>query len=147
MHERCLSKAHPANSSYQNREICERWLNNFEAFYQDMGDRPEGMSLERINNDLGYSPENCKWATAKDQQRNRRSSRLIEAFGVSMTLAQWAEKTGLNPVTISNRIRAGKTNEQAMSLVMFQYARKVNPEGAIPVKDRISKAPRGARGN
>ena len=70
---RCLS---PNNKSYANYggrgiTVCERWL-NFENFYADMGEPPAGYSLDRTNNDLAYSPENCRWATAKEQRANQR---------------------------------------------------------------------------
>ncbi len=71
--------SNPKDSNYKNYggrgiSVCERWK-TFQNFYVDMGERPEGMSLERINNDAGYSPENCKWATWKEQQNNKRCSR------------------------------------------------------------------------
>jgi hypothetical protein len=73
---RCTRATHPRFDSYGGRGItvCERWR-TFENFYADMGDRPEGRSLDRRDNDAGYSPENCRWATAVEQRANRRPQR------------------------------------------------------------------------
>lgn len=78
MMQRCNNPNHAAYKHYGGRgiEVCERWL-QVENFYADMGVRPKGLSLERINNSLGYSPENCKWATWIEQANNRRK-RLVK---------------------------------------------------------------------
>lgn len=74
--------------------ICSRW-NSFEAFHADMGDRPASTTLDRIDNDGPYSPENCRWATVKEQARNRRSSALVTYRGETKALAEWCELLGL----------------------------------------------------
>jgi len=76
MKERCNSKTHHAYKNYGGRgiTICKRWLDNFENFYNDMGKRPAGTSLDRINNNGNYEPNNCKWSTPKEQNNNRRNT-------------------------------------------------------------------------
>lgn len=105
MIQRCSDEQSPAFKNYGGRNIsvCDRWM-NFENFLSDMGDRPSGLSLERIDNDKGYSPENCRWATAKEQASNRRSNRVYEHNGESLTLMQWSERSGIPYFTIRNRI-------------------------------------------
>lgn len=86
---RCSSENHKQYADYGGRGItvCDRWLNSFENFYVDMGDRPEGMTLDRIDNDKGYSPENCQWASRRQQQLNRRPKSNTGISGIS-----WSDK-------------------------------------------------------
>ena len=117
MMARCYSETHMHFQHYGGRgiEVCARW-HDFDAFAADMGERPLGCSLERIDNDLGYSPENCRWATAKDQANNRRNNTVIEANGVEMTITQWADRLGTSASTISARIDMGWSVEDAVNI-------------------------------
>lgn len=85
MKRRCLNQKDPSYKNYGGRGIliCDRWM-KFENFYEDMGKRPEKMSLERINNNRGYSKDNCKWATMKEQQNNKRDKKIslsVQIYG------------------------------------------------------------------
>lgn len=91
--------------------VCERWL-SFENFYADMGDPPTGYSIERKNNDLGYSPENCHWAPKKAQARNTRTTKLLTVGDETYCQAEWAERVGVTPYQIYKRIKDGWTPEE-----------------------------------
>ena len=80
---------------------------DFEKFYADMGDRPEGMTLERINNNLSYSKDNCVWATYFEQNRNTRQNVILEKEGKRMCLTDWAEELGVPYPTLQDRVRRG----------------------------------------
>lgn len=116
MRSRCNNPNHKSYASYAGRgiRICERW-NSFEAFLSDMGEPPEGQTLGRIDNDGMYEPENSRWETHKQQTRNRRSSRLLTAFGATKTLVEWAESAGIRADTISYRLRSGWAVEEALT--------------------------------
>lgn len=79
-------------------------LNVFEEFYKHMGDRPEGTTIDRIDNDLGYQIGNLRWATPKEQARNRRSTRLITFKGECMPLTEWARLLGITPEGLAGRL-------------------------------------------
>jgi hypothetical protein len=76
--------------------VCDRWKNSFSAFYEDMGPRPsKGHSIDRIDNSLGYSPDNCRWATQSEQSRNTRINVLLTYKGETLCLPDWVDRTGL----------------------------------------------------
>lgn len=116
MKHRCLNPNHAAYHRYGGRgiTICDEWL-SFECFLKDMGERPEGTSLERINNDASYCKSNCCWASTKQQTRNRCNSRLYEAFGKSLTLPEWSAETGIHKSTLYHRFAKGLSIEEALS--------------------------------
>ncbi len=89
-------------------KVCERWLNSVESFFEDMGERPTPQhSLDRIDNDGDYYPGNCRWATRKEQMRNRSDSAFLTIEGETLTIAGWAERFGISHSLIWNRIKRG----------------------------------------
>ena len=105
MHQRCSNPNRKDFPKYGGRgiEVCESWK-IFEHFLNDMGQCPIGKSLDRINNDIGYSPENCRWATTKEQARNKRNNKMITYLGETYCLSEWAEKLSINKNTLDSRI-------------------------------------------
>lgn len=105
MRVRCLGKSSKFYQDYGGRGITidPSW-ESFDQFVLDMGDRPPGASLERKNNDLGYSKENCIWATKQEQARNRRSSRILTFGGKTQTMIAWAEELGITYMALYLRI-------------------------------------------
>jgi hypothetical protein len=88
---------------YVGITVCERWANSFANFYADMGDPPEGLTLDRIDGTKGYSPDNCRWATYKEQNRNLKSNKLINGEFVS----DIAKRSGVSRSTIEYRHTQG----------------------------------------
>ena len=88
-------------------EVCSRWQDSFEAFYADMGPRPDGCSLDRVDNNGPYSPENCRWAGAITQANNKRSNLRVRWFGITQTLAEWARVLDVPYRTLQSRYRRG----------------------------------------
>ncbi len=104
------------NYSKKNISICESWKESFVNFLNDMGKRPSPKhSIDRIDNNGNYEPTNCRWATPKEQARNRSSNRLLTYAGETKTLAEWAEITGISGKKINSRIsKLGWSIEKAL---------------------------------
>lgn len=111
----------PNNSAYHNYgvrgiTVCNRWLDSFENFYEDMGNCPKGFSIERINNDEGYNKSNCIWASSKTQSMNRRSNFIVNYKGEEKPLKQWCEDLNLEYKKVFARIKQlGWTIDKALS--------------------------------
>lgn len=98
MKKRCYNENHWAYSYYGGRgiKVCEEWLNDFMCFYNDMGSRPKGLTIDRIDNNGDYSKENCKWSTRLEQSNNRSDTIKLEFGGGLKTLTQISEITGIS---------------------------------------------------
>lgn len=109
----------PKNDSYQNYggrgiTVCDRWR-EFSNFLEDMGERPKGTSIDRINVDLGYCKTNCRWATDKVQHNNKRGNRKYTYKGETLTISQLSEKYGIDRAKLSYRLKSGWDIEQALN--------------------------------
>lgn len=114
---RCQPK-NPKHQWYADRgiKVCDEWANDFRAFFDHMGSCPTGASLDRIDNNKGYEPGNCRWATKIKQANNTRTNRFITAFGKRQTLAEWSREFGVRASTIAYRLRQTRmTREEAVS--------------------------------
>lgn len=117
---RCYDDAHERYKNYGGRGIsmCDEWKNNPRAFILwalENGYR-DGLTIERIDTNGNYCPENCRWATQKEQQNNRTNNRTITYKGKTQTIAQWAEETGIKYTTLWQRIyRYNWSIEKAMA--------------------------------
>lgn len=122
MKNRCYVPSRHSYKDYGGRgiRVCARWLESFENFLADMGQPPEGQTLDRINNDGHYTPKNCRWATYEVQLNNTSSNRRITAFGKTQSLTQWAREYQMPVTTLRNRIlRGGMRPEDALSAPLF----------------------------
>ena len=114
--QRCTNKDSPRYKTYGGRGItvCERWL-EFENFIRDMGPRPTGQSIERVDNDKGYEPTNCIWAEASVQHNNTTKSVRITYNGRTQTRRQWSRELGIPDGTIRKRLLLGWSMDKALS--------------------------------
>ena len=109
---RCFVKTDQDYDDYGGRGItmCSEWRDSFESFYKSMGDCPDGMSLDRINVNGNYEPGNCRWATPKQQQRNRRNNHLLTHNNETLPVSVWAERLGIDDNVILERVKRGCEN-------------------------------------
>lgn len=111
MKARCYMPNFPKFKDYGARgiRICDAWREDFAAFLEHVGPKPSPKhSIERIDNERGYEPGNVRWATPKEQARNRRSSFLVTHAGLTLTVAEWSERTGLPYETLRYRLKYKK---------------------------------------
>lgn len=109
MKARCMNPASADFQRYGGRGItvCARWAESFENFLQDMGERPEGKSLDRIDGNGNYEPSNCRWATNKEQARNHSLNRIVTVDGESKCVAEWSDLSGVKRAAIYRRLASG----------------------------------------
>lgn len=126
--QRCTNPNHTHYSSYGGRGItmCASWLNSFEAFLADMGPRPDGMTIDRIDNEKGYYKENCRWATKKQQSRNVRTNTWVEIGGIRMTAKEAAEYAVVDYPTLVWRISKGWDIDRALNTPSRNPNNRVN---------------------
>lgn len=122
MHQRCRP-TNPANASYAKRGItvCSEWT-DFARFYADMGPRPSPQhSIDRIDNDGPYSPENCRWATRAEQNRNKRNTLLLTFGGLTLPIVAWSERTGISYEALVKRVKKGWPVERVLTEPMRRW--------------------------
>lgn len=123
MLSRCYNLNSPQYEYYGGRGItvCEEWKEDYTAFFYAVGPRPsKNHSIERINTDGNYEPSNCKWATQKEQCRNRRNNVRYKHQGRNLTLSEWAEILNMKEITLRKRLEAGWPLDRAFSTENFK---------------------------
>ena len=108
--QRCTNPNNPQYRYYGGRGVtmCDRWLNSFEDFYADVGGRPAGMTLDRVDNNKGYELTNVRWATKSEQARNRRCVVTVSHDGKRMFLHEWADYLGVSHEVLKKRWQLGE---------------------------------------
>jgi len=113
---RCYNKNDKDYKNYGGRgiKVCKRWKNSFENFYNDMGDKPKGMSIDRIDNNGNYEPSNCRWATIEQQNNNKRNNHLLTYNGKTQTITQWSREIKVPVSTLQCRLLRGWSKEKTL---------------------------------
>ena len=139
MKQRCLNRKAKQFIDYGGRgiTICKRWL-EFKNFLADMGVKPDGKTLERKNNNGSYSPDNCRWATRKEQSNNMRTNIILSLNGKTKTASEWSREIGIKAHTIHCRLLRGWTVKEALSLKPRGHGKRVRQRR---IKFRIQPEP------
>jgi len=126
MKDRCFNPNHKRYLDWGGRGItvCDRWKNSFKNFLADMGMKPSPKhSIDRIDNDGDYCPENCRWATRVEQENNKSTNRLITIACVTLTMAQWTKEMGFAKSVIQDRLNLGWSEYKSV-MTPVRYQRK-----------------------
>jgi hypothetical protein len=117
MKTRCGNPKDKAYARYGGRGIivCPAWVQSFPLFLTDMGERTEGMEIDRIDNDGPYCPFNCRWASRKQQMRNTSRTRMITLNGETLCLVDWAARMSISVSRVCNRLALGWSVERALT--------------------------------
>ena len=118
MKSRCLNTNNKSFRNYGGRgvTVCKRWIDSFENFEKDMGQKPSpSHTLERIQNNKGYSPSNCKWATPKEQMNNIRKNVFLTMNGETLSAMEWSKRTGFSRDVIRRRKKLGWDDARTLS--------------------------------
>lgn len=127
INQRCLNPRNKNYYQYGGRGIavCDRWRGSFENFSADMGHRPSSRhEIDRIDNNRGYEPGNCRWVTRSENARNTRVNHLLTINGITATIAEWAERSGLTFAAIRARVKSGKTGAELLAPVSAAKSRR-----------------------
>ena len=126
MRQRCNNPKNDRYKDYGGRgiKVCVRWQ-NFSNFLADMGARPKHTSIDRINNDGNYGPENCRWATYQQQQRNGRRVKIVTRSGITGSFRDVCESLGLNPDVVRTRLNRGWSIDDAWTRPSDRHARRI----------------------
>jgi hypothetical protein len=129
-----LTASHTQHRYYTHVKVCERW-SSFLNFLEDMGERPEGLTLDRVDTNGDYCKENCRWATWSQQNKNRRpfskrTDRMLTFNGKTLNLARWANEIGISRSTLYTRIKRGMPIEKALQPISTLTTRRSIIHGA-----------------
>jgi hypothetical protein len=133
---RCSAATHPHFDRYGGAgiKVCQRWT-DFASFLTDMGERPEEMTLDRIDGTGNYEPANCRWATRAEQASNRKSNSYIEHNGLRLTIKEWSERLNMSANAISKRHKAGRPID-----LVLRNRKRADPK---PRTKKVTEAPDG----
>lgn len=127
MMQRCYNKTHLTYPQYGaiGVSVDPEW-HDYRTFYRDMGDRPKGFEIDRIDSSGNYGPSNCRWGSRKDNHRNKKNNIILSAWGEKKTLPEWSEddRCQVSPATLRERIVSGRMSvEQAISTPVGAYSK------------------------
>lgn len=138
MRARCGNPNHANYARYGGRgiKVCQRWENSFEAFLEDMGPRPSSNhSLDRVNNNKGYGPDNCAWALPSEQANNRRTNSNLTFEGRTQTIAQWAAELGISQHTLRRRLEEGWSVAVALTTRARKTGKRLSKDQLVELKE------------